>query len=273
MKIRKNTLRKKERIATTRNLRGSLGTTALSPSSRVNGSHRIGAASIFFFFLTFPIFYRILIFPASSQRFRFIEKRSFGIKIKRKLCKQLWVIPECKEKKLHFLSSISFSLFFFSFNAFHSFTRRTLNYTSRNNSRSTNPTGLCLWRGAWKIERMEVRRPWSWVRVVRYDRTKMKRIFEVRADQGWLSSRAPESFIWWFNGGAWQNVKGLVRVGRISSSFGYSNENFTNSFFFPSSKYIGNGWLFSRENAAETNTRRFYTDIIPRNWNANDRML
>lgn len=59
----------------------------------------------------------------------------------------------------------------------------------------------------------------------------MKRIFEVRADQGWLSSRAPESFIWWFNGGAWQNVKGLVRVGRISSSFGYSNENFTNSFF------------------------------------------
>lgn len=80
---------------------------------------------------------------------------------------------------------------------------------------------------------MEVRRPWSWVRVVRYDRTKMKRIFEVRADQGWLSSRAPESFIWWFNGGAWQNVKGVVRVGRISSSFGYSNENFTNSFFFP----------------------------------------
>lgn len=77
----------------------------------------------------------------------------------------------------------------------------------------------------------------------------MKRIFEVRADQGWLSSRAPESFIWWFNGGAWQNVKGLVRVGRISSSFGYSNENFTNSFF-SSSKYIGNGRLFSRNQYA-----------------------
>lgn len=98
---------------------------------------------------------------------------------------------------------------------------------------------------------MEVRRPWSWVRVVRYDRTKMKHIFEVRADQGWSSSRAPESFIWWFNGGAWQNVKGLVRVGRISSSFGYSGTKILPILFFPSSKYIGNDRLFSRENAAD----------------------
>lgn len=32
----------------------------------------------FFFLLTFPIFYRILILPASSQRFRFIEETFVG---------------------------------------------------------------------------------------------------------------------------------------------------------------------------------------------------
>lgn len=36
--------------------------------------------------------------------------------------------------------------------------------------------------------------------------------------RGW-AWRALESFIWWFNGGAWQNVKGLVRVASSFAGF------------------------------------------------------
>lgn len=92
--------------------------TALSPSSRVNRSHRIGAASIFFFslslfllLLTFPIFYRILILPASSQRFRFIEKRSWDKNYEKIM--EATSFHEFKEKIIFSFFYFSLSLFFF----------------------------------------------------------------------------------------------------------------------------------------------------------------
>lgn len=67
--------------------------------------------SLFLLLLTFPIFYRILILPASSQRFRFIEKRSWDKNYEKIM--EATSFHEFKEKII--FSFLHFSLFFFFF--------------------------------------------------------------------------------------------------------------------------------------------------------------